>query len=590
VSATEGRRKGFRAALSYRDYRWLMLGLSVSSIGTWAYNVALYVYVYEATNSPGWAAATSVGRFVPALLMSSYSGIVAERFERRRMLITLDLTYATMMIGLAVVTGLDLGPLIAIVLASIASVIGTGYFPATAALTPQIVEERDLASANALQGAIENVSTIAGPAIGAIILAVSSVPVALVANAAAFFFSAWCSTRVRTRSQPTDVTDGGSAGLGRQLTQGFRALATSRTAAVLVAASVYGTFFFGADTVLFLVIAEQKLGLGSDGLGWLLTALGIGGVLIAPLVDRVAAAPRLGTIIAGALVLFTLPTVVLVFVDSVAVGLGIQVLRGAATLAIDVLAITALQRSLPSDMIARVFGIYGSLVLGAVALGALVMPPLLAGFGLDGTLLVVSVGASALVVLALPFTRQVDREMAGRLAALEPRIRALGALGIFAAASRNDLERLAAAAEEETAVAGRRLITHGEPADAFYVVTDGRVAVSGTDEAGVEHPLQELGAGDYFGEIGLLEASPRTANVDAATDVTLLRVPGEEFIAALTEAPPTTAFLEVTRMRLATTDPNRSLTARAIAIAADAPDGRAPDAPEHDAPAPADGP
>jgi MFS family permease len=76
-----------RAALAYHDFRWLMIGLSVSSVGTWAYNVALYVYVFEATGSPTWAAATSVGRFVPALIMSSYSGIVAERFERRRLLI-----------------------------------------------------------------------------------------------------------------------------------------------------------------------------------------------------------------------------------------------------------------------------------------------------------------------------------------------------------------------------------------------------------------------------------------------------------------------------------------------------------------------
>ena len=120
----------------------------MSSVGTWAYNVALYVYVFEATGSPTWTAATSVGRFVPALIMSSYSGIVAERFERRRLLIALDLAYAVMMVSLAVVTGLDLGPLLAIVLASVASVIGTGYYPATAALTPQIVEERDLASAN----------------------------------------------------------------------------------------------------------------------------------------------------------------------------------------------------------------------------------------------------------------------------------------------------------------------------------------------------------------------------------------------------------------------------------------------------------
>jgi CRP-like cAMP-binding protein/predicted MFS family arabinose efflux permease len=555
---------GLRAALAYHDFRWLMIGLSVSSVGTWAYNVALYVYVFEATGSPTWAAATSVGRFVPALIMSSYSGIVAERFERRRLLIALDLAYAVMMVSLAVVTGLDLGPLLAIVLASVASVIGTGYYPATAALTPQIVEERDLAAANAFQGAVENVSTIAGPALGALILAVSSVPVALAVNAAAFLFSAWCSTRVRTRSVPSDVTDGGTAGVLAQIATGLRAIRSSTTALVLVGASVFGTFFFGADTVLFLVLAEDKLGLGADGLGLLLSALGVGGVLIAPLVSRVAGSRRLATIISLAMIAFTLPTAALVWVDAAAVGIGIQVVRGAATLALDVLAVTALQRSLPPEMIARVFGIFGALSLGAVALGALVMPVSLNLLGLDGTLLLVSVGASGLVVVAYPFTRRVDRELADRLAALEPRIAALSGLGIFSSASRAMLERLAAAAEEVSTPAGTRIITQGEPADAFYVLIHGTVTVSKTVEDGTQQSLQTLGAGEFFGEIGLLEAGERTANVDADTAVELLKLPGDEFIAALTEAPPTTAFLEVTRMRLASSDPGRRLTARAI--------------------------
>jgi predicted MFS family arabinose efflux permease len=555
---------GLRAALGYRDFRWLMVGLSVSSVGTWAYNVALYVYVYETTGSPAWAAATSVGRFVPALIMSSYSGIVAERFERRNLLIMLDVSYATMMIGLAVITGLDLGALLAIILASVASVIGTGYFPATAALTPQIVEEKDLASANAFQGAVENVSTIAGPALGALILAVSSVPVALVVNAAAFFFSAWCSSRVKTRSQPTDVTEGGSAGLLKQLTTGFKAIRSSTTATVLVGASVFGNLFFGTDTVLFLVLSEEKLGLGSDGFGLLMSAIGVGGVLVAPLVNRAARSPRLATIISLAMIALALPTAILVWVDAAAVGIGIQVLRGAAMLALDVLAVTALQRSLPSDMIARVFGIFGALALGAVALGALVVPVAINLLGLDGTLLLVSVGASALVVAAYPFTRRVDRELADKLAALTPRITTLARLGIFAAANRTTLERLAAVAEERSVPAGTRIVTQGEPADVFYVITDGTVDVTRTVDGGPEQALRSLGAGEYFGEIGLLEAGPRTANVDAATAVDVLAVPGDDFIAALTETRPTTAFLEVTRTRLASTDPERRLTAQAL--------------------------
>jgi CRP-like cAMP-binding protein len=215
-------------------------------------------------------------------------------------------------------------------------------------------------------------------------------------------------------------------------------------------------------------------------------------------------------------------------------------------------------------MIARVFGVFMTLVLAAISLGALVTAPLLDATSLDTTLLVYSVGVSALVIVAYPRTRLVDREMTEKLAALAPRISALEGLGIFASASRTALERLAAAAEEATVPGGTRIIQEGDPADFFYVITDGTVSVSAVGELGQEQPLRTMGRGEYFGEIGLLEQGPRTASVDATTDVTLLKIPGDDFVSALSETAATSAFMEGARMRLARTHPSRDLTATAL--------------------------
>ena len=75
---------GFRAALAVPDFRRLALGLSVDSVGGWAYGVVLLVYVFERTHSPTWVAVTSVLRYLPGLLFSTYAGVLAERFERLR--------------------------------------------------------------------------------------------------------------------------------------------------------------------------------------------------------------------------------------------------------------------------------------------------------------------------------------------------------------------------------------------------------------------------------------------------------------------------------------------------------------------------
>ena len=551
----------FRSVLRLPDFRWLALGLGLSTVGVYAYHVALYALVYEATRSPTWAAVTTLGRFVPSLLFSTYGGLLAERFERRRVLIVTDAISLVVMLGLAVVGGLGLPVVLAIVLASLISMLGTLYLPASMALVPDIAQEHQLATANSFLRVAENVVTIAGPAIGATAVGLLGVEAGFIFCAVMFLASVLCSSRLRVRSTPSDVTEGGEAGVLRQIAVGFRALGQSRTAATLVAAAVGAGFFFGVDTVLFLVVSDVRLGIGANGYGVLMAGLGAGGILVAPFVGRLAERPRLATIIGAALLLYTVPTAFLVFVTDPAVAIALQVLRGAGAIIVDVLAMTAMQRSLPSEMTARVLGIFGTLLLASISLGALVTPLLLNTLGLDVTLVALGGAGVAVVLLAYPRIRVVDREAAARLEELAPRIELLRRLGIFADASRPGLEGLAASAETQHLPAGTTIVEEGELADALYVIVEGEVEVSARGELPAPEHLRTLGPGEYFGEIGLLAHGPRTATVRAVTDVVVERIPGEDFLAALNETRPTAAFMEVARMRLARTDPSRTLDA-----------------------------
>lgn len=130
-------------------------------------------------------------------------------------------------------------------------------------------------------------------------------------------------------------------------------------------------------------------------------------------------------------------------------------------------------------------------------------------------------------------------------------------LDLFRTASRSSLESLAGAAEDVTVPAGTVLIAEGDKADAFYVLTDGRLDVSAVGEQGtVPAFLTSLEPVSYAGEIGLIGRVPRTATVTAASDCTVLRIGGDDFLNALTSLSASPSLLEGAQARLAVTHPS----------------------------------
>jgi predicted MFS family arabinose efflux permease len=551
---------GLFAALRHRDFRLMTVAFGISAAGSWAYNVGLAVFVYDQTKSPAWVGAVAFGRFVPALLFGAYGGVLAERFERIRFMVRLDLI-CTVLMGLLTAVAAVKGPvLLALAVAALNSCVGTMYQPAVAAVTPQMVPEKNLAAANTIRNTVENLAVIAGPALGAVLLLTGSVTVAFGVNALTFLLSAVIVGRISIRSAPVDVTEGGEAGPWRQMLVGVKAISTSATATLLVTYSVVASFVYGIDTVQFLFISRDRLGTGSSGYGYLLAGLGVGGVAAAALVNRISAWPRLGAAILVGMAVYCLPTLLFLVVHVPAEAFGIQVVRGAGTLVVDVLAMTALQRSMPEDKLARVFGVFFTYVLIAITLGALITPQVLNHTNLDTTIWLAGLAIPAACLIGWPWLRRMDDANALHLAEIEPRIAVLQRAAILAEASRAVLERLASGATELNVPAGQAVVTQGEKADAFYVIEDGAMAVSFHGEGLDERQLAPLGPGDYFGEIGLLEHIDRTATVTASSPSRVLRIGGEEFLDALTASAASSSLLEGARVRLARTNPTHQAT------------------------------
>ncbi|MCU1594323.1 MAG: transporter, partial [Frankiales bacterium] len=462
-------------ALRHRDFRLLSIAQTQSAMGDWAYYVALVVFVYAQTSSAAWVSATMLARLVPRLIASPYAGVIAERFERVRLMIVLDLLRVVAMLGLALVAALDAPVLVAVVLSAISSTVGCAYAPATAAMTPQLLGEEELAAGNALGELINNVAIVAGPAVGALVLAAGQPAVVMAANAVTFAVSALLLSRMEARSVPTDVRQDG--GVLAQVAVGVKAVVGSSTAALLTGFTIITTLLYGVDSVLFVTLSRDKLGTGAEGYGYLLVALGVGGILGAGFVNRLEALPRLSVVLSLGMVAYSAPTLVLVWVHEPSVAFVVEVVRGVATLVVDVLAMTALQRSLAPDMIARVFGVFWALITLGAALGTLAAPLMLASMGLDGTLWVDSLLVPVVVLLTFPRLAAVDRSVSDAVTLLAPRVTALQSLDLFAAAPRTALERLARGADEVLATDGTTLIVQGSPADALFVLAEGRVEV-----------------------------------------------------------------------------------------------------------------
>ncbi len=118
--------------------------------------------------------------------------------------------------------------------------------------------------------------------------------------------------------------------------------------------------------------------------------------------------------------------------------------------------------------------------------------------------------------------------MAGRDAYLAH----LGSVPLFAACSRKDLQKIARASDEISVAAGKTLVTQGEIGRECFVIVDGTATVKRNGRK-----VATLKAGDYFGELALLDKGPRTATVEADSALTVLVLGPREFTAVLDTVP-----------------------------------------------------
>jgi hypothetical protein len=301
--------------------------------------------------------------------------------------------------------------------------------------------------------------------------------------------------------------------------------------AVLGAAAV----LWGALDVFIVVLALDVLALGETGVGFLNAALGAGGLAGAGLSLALIGRRGLATPLGIGILLWAVPLAAIGLLASAPAVIGLLAAAGLGRVVMDVAGRTLLQRVAHDHMLSRLFGVLEGVHMGSLAIGSIIAPALIALTGEHGAFLVAGSIMLLTAALAWPILRRLDAAAVAR-----PReLALLRGIPMFAPLGPAAIERLAAGLLPVHAHQGSLVVSQGEPGEHFYIITQGRVAVS----IDGRH-IRDEGPGESFGEIALLRNVPRTATVEAVASTELVALQRRVFLEAVTGQPASSSAAE----------------------------------------------
>lgn len=279
-------RTGALAALKHRNYRLFWIGNLFSYTGDWLDQVALNWLVISTTGSPVMLGLVNLGRGAPMVVLGLIGGVVADRVNRRRMMMVTQVAAMLIASLLAVVVWVIDHPIWwVLVLATLRGTVVAFNLPARHSLIFELVPRNDLASAVALNTITLNMAKILGPLASAMIIAVYGVAACLAVNALSFTIVLAMLFLMRLPARPNVARS--TESFRQSLAEGLRYIRRDRVVMMLVLVALVPVFFCQPYLQFLAVFAAQVFQIGAEGLGTMtaLAAVGsiCGGVLSARL-------------------------------------------------------------------------------------------------------------------------------------------------------------------------------------------------------------------------------------------------------------------------------------------------------------------
>jgi MFS family permease len=358
------------SALHYRDFRLLWIGAFLSTTGTWMQTVAQGWVVLNMTNSAFLLGVDGFLATGPMLIFSLFGGVVADRVERRKIMLLsqyLQMTFAFILAALLASGNVKVWHifLLSFLTGSAQSFSGPAYI----SLLPLLVKRADVPNAIAMNSMQFNLARVVGPVLAGIALSTWGAVACFALNGLSFIFVIASLLMIRA---PQVHAEHKRSGITDEMKDGFRFVFHRPTLLLLTFLAFVGTFL-GMPIVTFLpVVARSIFNLGANGYAWMMTTYGLGSVTGALLVAATAHAAKKGKVALRLQLAFACLLILFAFSRSLPLSLVIAFLAGICIVSVISLYSSLVQLTTSDVMRGRVMSIFMLAFRGGMPLGNLI--------------------------------------------------------------------------------------------------------------------------------------------------------------------------------------------------------------------------
>lgn len=392
------------AALKYRDFRLLWIGQFVSLIGTQMQIVAINWHIYVLTNSAIALGLIGLMRFIPIIIFSLIGGSFADVFNRKKIMLTMQIFLAFFAFILAITTFTDIvTPTIIYTVTALSAIAVSFDIPARQAFIPNLVAKKHLANAMSLNVIMFQVTMIVGPMLAGLLIAKYNISSIYAVNALSFLATILSILFIKTDGLLKEK----STVLSLSSIKEGLVFVKSKTIIWSTMVLDFFSTFFASVSALFPIFAKDVLYVGPQGLGFLYASPSIGATLAGFCIAHMGTLSKQGKILLVSVVFFAIGTIIFGLSKSFPLSLLALLIVGAGDSTSTIIRNTIRQLATPNYLRGRMTSINMIFFMGGPQLGefqsgflaAFIGAPLAVAIGGGATLVVVGIMALSVPIL-----------------------------------------------------------------------------------------------------------------------------------------------------------------------------------------------